>query len=256
MPAGKPSNLRSTFSSESGTFFFPPQLSFENQLGNPSSEKKNPIPKRNRRHEDLISTRSSSTEKVIQKQSIPHNFTLTNFLDENHNSDINLNAKPTLQKEITDDKKLDSNYEKEPEQKESKASPKPIEISPKNTTKISIVRANSQPLIIKTKSQTISRNVTKEISGDLKLNTNENNKEVTKNIIKEECHGTNDANSHPEINLSKTKLEQLKPCKKKKTFNDDDEQKLWELMKYRGYSKEEICDKIDRKRAKYSKKEK
>jgi hypothetical protein len=68
---------------------------------------KNPKPEEIQELEDLISSKSSSIQKVAPKQSNSHNFLLINFSDKNFEYDVNLNAKTTLQKRKTveDDKK-------------------------------------------------------------------------------------------------------------------------------------------------------
>jgi hypothetical protein len=64
---------------------------------------------------------------------------------------------------------------------------------------------------------------------------------------------TNTPQKYPEVILPKPKPAKIILTKKKKTFTDKEEQELRSIMKYTGYSKAEIQEKVERKRLKYGK---
>jgi hypothetical protein len=86
VPAGKLSNSQPEISSESGNLFHSQTFPFEKPLESSSFKGKKPNPEEFQEHENLISSKSSSSQKVNLKQSFPQNFTSNNFNTKNDDS--------------------------------------------------------------------------------------------------------------------------------------------------------------------------
>jgi hypothetical protein len=279
VPAGKVSFSNRKILRESEASCSSQLLSNQDQVGFHSLNPKNPNPGEFSKHERIIELKSDSSQNSIQFLSTPQlgsNFNRADIsetqplnYDKALNSSVNMNAVNCLQsdKEIIVDQKNFTNKktltiispnnaiiiqhitiqiypeeEKIPLQQEGHQTTR-SKLSFDNHSNHEIIETNPQGIF-----QNLIAEITKDFEVDSKCNSLKNKEILADN---NNHYAAKSQLVYPEVIIPKTKPVKIQQANKRKTFTDVEEQELRDILKYTGYSKAEIQEKIERKRIKY-----